>query len=50
MPDTLLIASTLAGLLWDTVGAPATFAVGAALSAMALAAILFRGGLAAPPR
>ncbi len=46
----LLIASALAGLLWDTLGAPVTFAAGAALSAIALAAILLRGGFAAPRR
>ena len=46
----LLIASALAGLLWDTLGAPVTFAAGAALSAIALAALLFRGGFAAARR
>ncbi|TAK51147.1 MAG: MFS transporter [Betaproteobacteria bacterium] len=44
----LLIASALAGLLWDAVGAPATFAAGAAFGAVALAAILLRGGARAP--
>ncbi|TAN55452.1 MAG: MFS transporter [Betaproteobacteria bacterium] len=44
----LLIASALAGLLWDTVGAPATFAAGAIFGAIALAAILLRGGARAP--
>ncbi|TAK45781.1 MAG: MFS transporter [Betaproteobacteria bacterium] len=44
----LLIASALAGLLWDTVGAPATFTAGAIFGAIALAAILLRGGARAP--
>lgn len=46
----MLFASALAGLLWDTLGAPMTFAAGAALSAMALVAILFRGSVAVPRR
>jgi len=32
----LLIASLVAGLLWDRLGAPATFLAGAAFSAVAL--------------
>ena len=38
----LLVASGLAGLLWDRWGAPATFLAGAALSALALAALAWR--------
>ncbi len=41
----LLIASALAGLLWDQLGAPQTFIAGAVFSAMALLAIAVR-----PPR
>jgi len=41
----LLIASALAGLLWDQLGAPQTFIAGAVFSAIALLAILVR-----PPR
>lgn len=41
----LLIASVLAGLLWDQLGAPQTFIAGAVFSAIALLAILVR-----PPR
>jgi MFS family permease len=41
----LLVASGLAGWLWDRLGAAATFGAGAAFSAAALAAILAR-----PPR
>ncbi len=41
----LLIASALAGLLWDQLGAPQTFLAGAVFSAIALLAILVR-----PPR
>ncbi len=44
----LLVASVLAGLLWDRLGAPFTFMAGAAFSALALAAIVARGGLRAP--
>ena len=39
----MLIASALAGLLWDQLGAAFTFVAGAAFSVAALAAILFRG-------
>ena len=38
----LLVASGLAGLLWDRWGAPATFLAGAALSAIALATLAWR--------
>ena len=38
----LLFASGLAGLLWDSLGAPVTFLAGAAFSAAALAALLLR--------
>lgn len=40
----MLLASVLAGFLWDSFGADRTFLAGAAFSALALAAILFRGG------
>ena len=40
----LLCASVLAGLLWDSFGAAQTFVAGAVFSALALAAILLRGG------
>ena len=36
----LLLASSLAGLLWDTLGAPTTFLTGAAISATALAGLI----------
>ncbi len=36
----MLIASVLAGLLWDQFGAPATFFVGASFAAMALEGFL----------
>ena len=36
----LLLASSLAGLLWDRLGAPATFLAGAAISTTALASII----------
>jgi len=36
----LLLASTLAGLLWDKLGAPATFLAGASFSVMALAGLV----------
>ena len=39
-----LVASLVAGLLWDSVGAPATFLTGAAFSALALVLLLKRGG------
>ncbi len=38
----MLVASALAGALWDSLGAPATFLAGAAFSALALAALLLR--------
>ena len=38
----LLLASALAGLLWDRWGAPVTFLAGAALATAALAALLWR--------
>ncbi len=37
----LLLASLTAGLLWDAVGAEATFAAGAAFAALAAAGVLF---------
>jgi MFS family permease len=45
----LLVASALAGLLWDCLGAEFTFAAGAAFSAAALIAILLRGARRAAP-
>ncbi|MBA2546893.1 MAG: MFS transporter [Burkholderiaceae bacterium] len=39
----LLVASALAGFVWDQFGAPQTFIVGALFSAMAIIAILVRG-------
>ncbi len=39
----LLIASVLAGLLWDQFGAPQTFIAGAVFSAIAMLAIVARG-------
>jgi MFS family permease len=39
-----LIASVLAGLLWDRIGAGATFLAGAAFAAIALFAFLLRAG------
>ena len=45
----MLLASVLAGLLWDGLGAAFTFYAGAAFCAMALAGLLLRGrGPAAP--
>jgi predicted MFS family arabinose efflux permease len=38
----MLLASALAGLLWDQLGASFTFLAGAAFSALALAAIILR--------
>src|SRR5574341_366546 len=38
----MLIASVLAGLLWDQLGAPVTFYAGAAFSALALALLVLR--------
>jgi len=46
----LLCASVLAGLLWDSFGAAQTFVAGAVFSALALAAILLRGGCIAYDR
>jgi MFS family permease len=43
----MLIASVLAGLLWDRFGASQTFVAGAAFSGLALLAILFRGRIPA---
>lgn len=40
----MLVASALAGLLWDQFGARFTFVAGAVFSAVALGGILFRGG------
>jgi MFS family permease len=40
----MLLASALAGLLWDRFSASFTFIAGAAFSALALAIILYRGG------
>jgi MFS family permease len=40
----LLIASVLAGLLWDRLGAGVTFYAGAAFSALALALLMLRRG------
>ena len=40
----LLIASLVAGLLWDSLGAPATFLTGALFSAVALVLLFRRGG------
>jgi MFS family permease len=37
----LLLASSLAGLLWDSLGAPATFLAGAAFSVVALTGLVF---------
>jgi MFS family permease len=39
----LLIASLVAGLLWDSLGAPATFLTGAVFSAAALVLLIMRG-------
>ena len=45
----MLVASTLAGVLWDQLGAPATFAAGAAFSLMALALLgMWRSALRQP--
>ncbi len=40
----LLIASLVAGLLWDSLGAPSTFLTGAAFSAAALGLLVKFGG------
>ena len=42
----MLASSTLAGLLWESIGSGATFAAGATFSASALAVLLLRP----PPR
>ena len=44
----MLLASTLAGVLWDQFGAPATFAAGAVFSLAALALLWRWQGLRAP--
>ena len=46
----MLVASVLAGLLWDRFGATQTFIVGAIFSAIALMTILFRGSAPVPRR
>lgn len=46
----LLIASVVAGLLWDSFGAPATFLTGAGFSAVAIGLLLRRGSYNPPPR
>ena len=46
----LLVASLVAGLLWDGLGAPATFLTGAMFSAAALALLFRRGGNLPTPR
>ena len=43
----MLVASALAGLLWDVEGAPATFLAGAAFSTLALVLIVLRRAEAA---
>jgi MFS family permease len=43
----MLVASVLAGLLWDRFGASQTFIAGAAFSGLALMAILLRGRIPA---
>jgi MFS family permease len=45
----MLIASALAGLLWDSLGAAFTFIAGGAFSALALVAILLRSAWRADP-
>jgi predicted MFS family arabinose efflux permease len=45
----MLIASALAGLLWDRLGASFTFGAGAAFSALALLALVSRA-VVAPER
>ncbi|SPE29647.1 putative efflux permease transmembrane protein [Burkholderiales bacterium] len=48
---TMLVASALAGLLWDRLGAPATFYAGAAFSVVALFAVAGgAGAMRADPR
>jgi len=46
----MLLASALAGLLWDQWGAPYTFAVGAVFSLLALALLVLRRPPAAQHR
>jgi MFS family permease len=43
----LLLASGAAGLLWDTLGGASTFIAGAAISALALAALAWKASVAA---
>ncbi len=43
----LLLASAIAGLLWDRLGAPATFFAGAIFAALTLLALVLRGAVAA---
>ena len=45
----LLLASGLAGWLWDRIGAGATFAGGAAIASIALLALLARRSVSMPP-
>jgi hypothetical protein len=42
----MLLASGLAGLLWDRLGAPATFTAGGIFGVLALLAILIRSPVA----
>ena len=42
LPTAMLLASALAGLLWDRFGATQTFIAGAAFSALAIVAIVLR--------
>jgi MFS family permease len=44
----LLAASVLAGILWDRVGAPAPFYLGAVFAAVAMAGLLWRSNSNAP--
>jgi predicted MFS family arabinose efflux permease len=46
----VLLASVLAGALWDRLGAPATFLMGAALAALGLAALWLVAGHTLRPR
>ena len=46
----LLLASLVAGLLWDGLGAPATFLTGAMFSAAALLLLIRRSGNLPTPR
>ncbi|HUP92525.1 MAG TPA: MFS transporter [Solimonas sp.] len=45
----LLVASALAGFLWDRYGAPQTFIAGAAFSVLTLVAMAFRPGVSRSP-